>query len=134
MVGIKIKTLNQTMFSSSQATVVMMGTPSSFQFWINSGSPSIFTCSMSLFKFSSVVPVYTQRTKNVLGLFLFSFSFNKWVIYKVTEFFDCLSVYSMTPRQNTAEQNRETGEGWCTVEAEDVEQHSSDLVIFTVWV
>lgn len=53
---------NTETFSFSQPTVMMMGTPSSFQFWIYSGSPSIFTCSISLFKFSSVVPVYKHQT------------------------------------------------------------------------
>lgn len=52
----------ETTFSFSQPTVVRMDTPSSFQFWIYSGSSSIFTCSISLFKFSSVVPVYKHQT------------------------------------------------------------------------
>lgn len=38
-------------------TAVMIGTPSSFQLRMNSRSSSIFTCWMSLLKFSSVVPV-----------------------------------------------------------------------------
>lgn len=48
----------------SLLTVVMIGTPSSFQFRMNSRSSSIFTCWISLFKFSSVVPVYTQQTNH----------------------------------------------------------------------
>lgn len=44
-------------FFSSLHTDVMIGTSSSCQFRINSRSSSIFTCWMSLLKFSSVVPV-----------------------------------------------------------------------------
>lgn len=43
--------------SCSPHTAVMIGTPSSFQLRMNSRSSSIFTCWMSLLKFSSVVPV-----------------------------------------------------------------------------
>lgn len=48
-------------------TVVMIGAPRSFQFRMNSRSSSIFTCWMSLLRFSSDVPDsgnYTAEVKN----------------------------------------------------------------------
>jgi len=52
--------VNEIILSFTPHTAVMMGTPSSFQFRINSRSSSILTCWISLFKFSSVVPVFTH--------------------------------------------------------------------------
>lgn len=105
----------ESVFSCSAHTDVMIGTPSSFQFRINSRSSSIFTCWMSLFKFSSVVPVSVKNS--LLGLHPPS---------------------QITSRKGLGQQRNWPlaikQQHWCTIEAEDVEQHCSDLVIGAVLV
>lgn len=67
---IKRSTSSRVKFKSH--TAVMIGTPSSFQLRMNSRSSSIFTCWISLLKFSSVVPV--QWKSNQLYFYC------KWLI------------------------------------------------------
>lgn len=55
----------------------MIVTPSSFQLRINSRSSSIFTCWMSLLKFSSVVPVDGKNT--TVNIQTLIFTANVWV-------------------------------------------------------
>lgn len=92
-------------------TDVMIGTPSSFQFSMNSRSSSILTCWISLLKFSSVVPVWSKNKPK----------WKSWLAANV-QFSNVLCVFGLDVILGEND----------TIEAEDVEQHSSDLVVGAV--
>lgn len=103
----KCSTLESTIKASfCTHTAVIIGTPSSFQLRMNSRSSSIFTCWMSLLKFSSVVPVGRQHHHS-----------------------ENVNFFITTVNDESAEMSMP-----CTSKAENVEQHSSDLVLGAVWV